>query len=225
MFQVPQGFLRFTGWLLMLGSVIGAVVMVLHVEDTPANLQELPHFVATAVWTHVALFVGIALSLIGLTGLFVRQAAGLKWWGWIAYVLMFLTFYFDSTHAVLQMFDYPVIFRDIGSEEELQEVSHMVMEIQMGMPGGLFMGLSGPLLMLGTLLMGIAFLRARAMPRGPAVTTVVLFVSMIGMFFAPNWLAMTILTAFYLHFGWYGAVLAFEKRAATPAVQGNSLPA
>ncbi|MBN2980405.1 MULTISPECIES: hypothetical protein [Cohnella] len=207
-----QRFYRFSGWMAMLGAVIGAVVMVLHVEDIPAGLDELDTFLPTAVWTHVALYIGIPMLLVGLTGMFLRQASGIKWWGWIGYVLLFLSFYFDSAHSVLQMFDYPVLFGDIDTEEKLNEANEFVMNVQMGMPGTLFMGLSGPSLMLGTLLTGLAFYYGKGIPRGPAALTLILFVGMFVMFFAPNWLAMGILAAFYLHFAWYGALLAFERR-------------
>lgn len=211
MVKVPQGFFRISGVLMILSALIGGAVMMLHLDDTPANLQELPHFLTVAVWSHVWLFCGIGMMLAGLPALFLRHADGLKWWGWLALALMFVSFFLDATHAVLQMFDYPVIYDGIDNEAKLKEVSDMVMKIQMGMPGSLFMVLSGPTLLLGTLLMGIALFRAKGVSRRPAMATLVLFAAILGMFFAPEWYIQILLTCYYLHFAWYGATLVFER--------------
>lgn len=214
MIRVPQGFFRFGGILLILGSLIGGVVMMVHLEDTPAIMQELPHFLTMAVWTHVWLFCGIGMMLVGLPALFLRNAEGLKWWGWLALGLVYVSFFFDACHAVLQMFDYPVLFGAIESEARLKEVSDMVMEIQMGMPGGFFMVSSGPALLLGTLLMGISLFLAKGVSRKAAIVAIVFFVLLLGMFFLPEPVIKLVFACFYLHFALHGAVLVFERKAA-----------
>ncbi|MBD0383757.1 hypothetical protein [Paenibacillus sedimenti] len=211
MVNVPQGFFRFSGVLMIISALIGGVVMMLHLDDTPASLQELPHFLTLAVWSHVWLFIGIGMMLVALPALFLRDVNGLKWWGWLAFGLMFVSFFFDACHAVLQMFDYPVVFQGIDNDAKLKEVSEMVMKVQMGMPGNFFMAISGPTLLLGTLLMGISLFTAKGVSRRPAIATLVLFVALLGMFFAPEWYIKILLTCYYLHFAWYGAGLVFER--------------
>jgi hypothetical protein len=206
---VPKAFFRFSGWMLLLAGIIIAVVQFIHLEDVPANLSEMSYFVEVAVWSHVALFVAVTMLLMGLPGLYLRQAAGLKWWGWVSFVLIFVVFMFDTTHAVLQIYEYPVLFDNIQSEEKLKEVSDLVMSIQRseGWPGFYMMKLLFPVMLIAIPLMGLSMLRAGILSKWPAILHIV-FLVLLFVPFEP--MMHYVFPLSFLVYAWYGAILAFE---------------
>lgn len=211
MTQVPQGFYRFAGWMLLLSTIATFVIQYVHLEDVPADLPQMDYFVDVAVWTHVGMFVSYTMFLMGFVGLYLRQAAGLKWWGWLSFGMIFVFFMLDMMHIPLQIFGYPVLFDHIHTEEQLQAASDQVTKIGMEGPGSVMMLLLMPLILLGSLLMGIAMLRARILSKWPAIFTLV---SIVFIFLPYGPVMKYILPLQFLVFAWYGGILAFEKRAA-----------
>lgn len=219
MISVPNAYFRFSGWIFLLSGLIITVVQFIHLEDVPASVAELSYFVPTAVWTHVALFIAVTMPLMGLPGLYLRQSKGLRWWGWLSFVMIFIVFMFDTTHAVLQIYQYPVLFDNITTEEQLKATSDLVMKIQMseGWPGYYMMKLLFPVMLIALPLMGIAMLRARILSKWPAIVHILLFALLI----VPTESMMKfVFPLSFLIYTWYGWILAFESGAAAkPAAQ------
>lgn len=206
---VPNGFLRFSGWMLLLGGLIFTVVQYVHLEDTPANLDQMAYFVDVAMWTHIALTVAITLILLGLPGLFLRQSAKLKWWGWIGLVFVFAVFMLDNLHSPIQIFQYPVFYGNIVTEADLTAANELVTKHQSYEgPGTYLMMLIFPFLILGTILTAIAVLRAKQLSKWPAIAQLVLLVFLILPYGPVTKLFFPLP---FLVYAWYGAILAFEK--------------
>jgi hypothetical protein len=210
MIRVPERFFRFCGWMLMLSGVLSIVIQYVHLEDVPNGLEQMGYFVDVAVWTHIGLFLSFAMFLMGFVGLYLRQAVELKWWGWLSFGCFFLFFMLDGTHVSTQIFGYPVFFENIQTEEQLQAASEMVMKIGSVGPGFIMMTALFPLILIGTLLMGISMLRAKVLPKWPAIVNLV---SIVFIFVPYGPETKYVLALFpYLIFAWYGWILAFEKR-------------
>ncbi|RKN70598.1 hypothetical protein [Paenibacillus ginsengarvi] len=203
-----RGYYRFSGWLLLLSGLITIVIQYIHLEDVPADLNQMGYFVDAAVWTHIGLLLSFAMFLMGFVGLYLRQAAQLKWWGWLSFGCLFLFVVLDLLHAPIQIFSYPVLFAGVETEEQLQIASELVMRIGAEGPGTFLMMLLMPLVLVGTILMGIAMLKAGVLPKGPAIATLVSVV-LIVLPYGP--VTKYVFPLQYAVYVWYGAVLAFER--------------
>lgn len=214
MITVPNGYFRFCGWMLLAGSVLTTIVQYAHLEDVPSGMGQMSYFVDVAVWTHITLVVAYALFLMGLSGLYLRQSSSLKWWGWLSFGFIFAFYVLDLMHAPLQIFDYPVFFGDVHTEADLAAATETVTRIQsQAGPGMFLMMLLFPLMMLGTLLEGIAMLRARVLSRWPAIATLVSLVFVI-LPYGP--VTKYLFPLPFLIHAWYGGILAFEKQEPAP---------
>lgn len=214
MTYTPYGFYRFSGWLLLLSGLLTIAIQYVHLEDVPADLKQMDYFVDVAVWTHIGLLLSFAMFLMGFVGLYLRQAAKLQWWGWLSFGLLFLFVVLDLLHAPIQIFGYPVLFDDVATEEQLQRASELVMRIGAEGPGVFLMMLTMPFVLVGTILMGIAMLKAGVLPKGPAIATLASVV-LIVLPYGP--VTKYLFPLQYAVFVWYGAVLAFEKTGAPTA--------
>ncbi|WP_276353003.1 hypothetical protein [Cohnella caldifontis] len=207
---MPDRFFRFCGWMLLISGILTIVIQFVHLEDVPSGMEQMDYFVDVAVWTHIGLVLAFAMFLMGFVGLYLRQAAGLKWWGWLSFVCFFLFFTLDGTHSPIQIFGYPVIYERIQNAEQLQAANDLAMKIGSIGPGFAMMTALFPLILLGTLLMGISMLRAKILSQWPAVamlvSTVFIFIP-----YTPETKYLAGLFP-YLIFAWYGWILAFEKR-------------
>jgi len=220
--DVLGGFFRFSGWMLLLAGVTMAFVQYVHLEDVPSGMEQMGYFVDVAVWTHVALFLSCAMFVLGFAGLYIRQAAGMRWWGWLSYVLLVMFFLIDNNHSVLQIYTYPYIFGDVQTEEQLEAASDLAMNMQMhDGPGMILMFLLMPLILFGQLLMGFSMLKARILSKWPAIVNLVL---VIFIFIPYGPFSKYLFPIPFLIYAWYGAILAFEKRNAAiePAVNGSA---
>ncbi|MFC5470982.1 hypothetical protein ACFPPD_20035 [Cohnella suwonensis] len=219
MIRVPNRFFRFCGWMLMLSGLLTIIIQYIHLEDVPSGLDQMEYFVDVAVWTHIGLLLSFAMFLMGFVGLYLRQAEGLKWWGWLSFGFLFMFFMLDATHAPIQIFGYPVFFDNIQTEDQLQAASDMVMKIGSVGPGFMMMAALFPCIFFGTLLMGISMLRAKVLSKWPAIATLV---SIVFIFVPYGPETKYVLSLFpYLIFAWYGGILAFEKREDTVELSRN----
>lgn len=210
MIQVPQGFFRFSGWMLMLSGLLTMAMLYVHLEDVPAGLEQVDWFVDVAVWTHIGMLIGFSMFLMGFVGLYLRQASGLKWWGWLSFVMIFMFVVLDLLHAPIQIFNYPVLFDGVGTEDQLKKASDLVMRIGAEGPGFFMMILLMPLILIGSILMGVSMLRAKVLPKGPAIGTLV---SIVLIFLPYGPVTKYFMPLQYVIFVWYGFILAFEKRS------------
>lgn len=214
MVTIPLGYLRFCGWMLLIGGTAGAIGQVIHVGDVPESLEDIPHFLAVAVNNHVLLAYASTFILMGLPGLFLRQAAGLKLWGWISLPLLFIGLMFEIFHGPVQIIAYPILFGDIHSVEALKIVSDKVMNPDpSAYPLMLLIFIPiVPCILLGIFLLALASYKARILSRGPAVFSFFVLAVLISGFFIHNSLFDHIFALVHLMFVWFGVDLAFEQK-------------
>lgn len=216
MVKVPQGVFRASGWMLIAAGVTNFIVSIVHLEDTPADLAQLPHFLNVAVGTHVAMLLATPLILMGLAGLYLRQAERLRWWGWIGCFLMFFLFIFEMIHAVLQVYQYPVLFDGITTEAQLKAASDTALKTMNhdGFPTTLSL-VAMPGVLLGFALITIAMYRSRVFSKWLALT----FLLMPSTYFLP-WesYGKYVFPVAYLTYAAYGVLLATERKIVAAPV-------
>jgi hypothetical protein len=214
MIHIPKGYLRFGGWALLIGGLMGFSGQLIHIGDTPATMKDIPNFIDTAVNTHVWLAWATILLLMGLPAIYLRQSEKLKKWGWIGFPLLFVGMILEIFHGPFQILAYPIIYNMVSSDAVLNTVNDQVNNLMVDdypltllvliplMPG----------IVLGLLLLGISTIKARVFHKGFGIFTLVVLVLMMGGMFMPE--DINTFSAVHLIFVAFGAVLAFEKKAA-----------
>lgn len=222
MVLIPAKFIRFCGWLLLLGGLMGAAGQVIHAPDTAASVEEIPGFLPVAVNVHVLLAYASTFVLMGLSGIFLRQASTLKWWGWLSYPLLFIGMMLEIFHGPVQILAYPIIFNSVHTPAELQAVSDQINNLSVDQfPAQLAVLLPiMPFIFLGLILLSVATLRARILPKGPAFALLFALACSIAYFIAPIHFFEISFSYVYLALAWYGFTLAFDKTALSTS-QGN----
>ncbi|PLS09540.1 hypothetical protein [Neobacillus cucumis] len=227
MITVPKGFLKFSGFMLLIGGMMGFTGQLIHLGDVPETVKDIPDFLKGAVNIHVLLAYASTLILIGLPALFLRQSAGLKWWGWIAFPLLFIGLMFEIFHGPVQIIAYPIIFDFVHTAKDLQHVSNLLNSMAIDrfpLQLAIFIPLI-PGIFIGLILLGISALRAKVLPKAPAIfTLVVLVIQIIGMV-VPVHIHLLEISFAYIHliFVWFGTILAFEKATTSSVQEGKKL--
>jgi hypothetical protein len=196
--------------MLLLVGLFSVAIHLVHPPDVPDRLDNLSQYVNAAVSTHVALMLTTPLMLMGLAGLYLRHAGNLKWWGWVSFIIMFSYFTLEIIHSVLQVYQYPILFENIQTEEQLKTASDIANRTLFhdGFPTTLS-SVAMPLGMIGFIVMTVSLYRASVYRKWPAL----LFLLMPISFFLPwDSIGKYVFPASFLVYAWYGASMAFEKR-------------
>jgi hypothetical protein len=154
-------------WAGLSAVVAGTCFVVLALLHPPETLSS----VTTTRWA-IAHAVGIAMSLFGLlgmTGLYARQAEAAGWLGLAGYVLLSLWLALLLPYTFFEAVILPLLATEAPTFAEgfLGMVGGPAGETTFGVLAALWT-LLGVLLVLGGLLFGIATLRAGILPRWPA---------------------------------------------------------
>ena len=153
--------IRLAGFSAALGGICYVLVGIFHPANVPAS-------VTTTSWAlvHIAACAMSFFGLLGLTGLYARQAPKAGWLGLIGYLLLSLWLVLVMGFSFVEAFVLP----------HLAAGTPAFVEAWMGMfngPAGTFdLGVlptvwtaTAPLLIFGGLLFGVATMRARILPR------------------------------------------------------------
>ncbi|PFN96106.1 hypothetical protein COJ85_24860 [Bacillus sp. AFS076308] len=227
MITIPKGFLKFSGFMLLLGGIMGFTGQLVHLGDVPETVKDIPEFLKGAINTHVLLAYASTFILMGLPALFLRQAASLKWWGWVAFPLLFIGLMLEIFHGPVQIIAYPIIFDFVHTAKDLQHVTDLLNNMaidQFPLQLAVFIPLI-PGIFIGLILLGISTYRAKVLPKAPAIfTLVVLVIQIIGMI-VPIHIHLLEISFAYIHliFVWFGAILAFEKAKTISIQEENKL--
>ncbi len=210
--QIPQGYLKFGGWALLIGGLMGFSGQLMHIGDTPGTMGDIPDFIEKAVNTHVWLAWASILLLMGLPAIYLRQAGKLKSWGWVGFPLLFAGMILEIFHGPFQILAYPIIYNLVSSDAVLMTVNDQVNNLMIDdypltllvliplLPGIIF----------GLLLLGIATIKTKVFHKGLGIfVLVVLGILIAGM---ASQTGLNTFSAVHLIFVAFGGVLAFEKR-------------
>ncbi|MCH6265411.1 MULTISPECIES: hypothetical protein [Neobacillus] len=213
--SIPKGYLKFSGIMLLLGGIMGFTGQLIHLGDVPESVKDIPDFLKSAVNIHVLLAYASTFILMGLPALFLKQSSGLKWWGWLAFPLLFTGLMLEIFHGPVQIIAYPIIFDFVHTSADLQHVSDLLNNMAVDkypLQLAIFIPLV-PGILLGLLLLGISSLKAKVLPKAPAIFLLVVLAIQIVSFIVPVHIHLLEISFAYIHlvFVWFGGVLAFNK--------------
>lgn len=153
--------IRWAGLAVMAAGILFIVIQPLHPADLLSS-------VTTDRWAIVH-YLGVAMcfcGLLGLAGLFARQAEAIGWLGLGGYLLLSLFYAFTLAFQFIEAFVSPKLAAESPAYVE------GILGIANGSPTGIDLGalptvynLTGAMYLLGGLLLGIATFRARILPR------------------------------------------------------------
>ncbi len=164
--MTPATLFRLSGIALILGAPLFAVGVVLEPADTVGQYADPLYMVA-----NILKIIGLLLFLLGLPGMYVRQAVEAGRLGLVSFIMTFLGWAIFMSNYPLFTFMAPVL-------AEHPETQWLVgpggtLEMQLGPLFLAYFFLGIVLLHLGLLFLGIATLRARVFPRWAAVLLIV----------------------------------------------------
>lgn len=157
--------IAWSGMAALAGGLIFAGIQPIHPADELAS-------VTTTLWA-VIISLKLAMCLffmIGLTGIYARQAENAGWLGFIGFVLLTLSFFLQTGFVFVEIFVLPIIAAPVPGfiDSYLGVVNGHAgtMEIGALVPTYAVLGIC---YLLGGLVFGIATVRAAVLPRWPAI--------------------------------------------------------
>ncbi len=205
---------RLSGGTLIAGSLLSIVNSILsHVlypspNTTPQQAMSLPWLLVTLV-----IVIGLLLFVIGLPGMYLRQAERAGVLGLVGFILVFFGSLLAGAFFTLRVTVFPL----------LAQVAPKLLEGEI-LPGGMFLLLLvfSLLDMIGAILLGIAIMRAHVFPRLAGVLLIIAGIGMLLAFFSPIPLILAIIEtissiAFDAAFLWCGYVLLAGGRGTVEA--------
>ena len=203
--------IRLAGLSAVLAGLCFVVVGLFHPVNEPA-------VVTTATWVNVHI-VAIAMGLfglIGMAGLYARQAEKIGWLGLAGYGLFSLWLALILSFSMVEAFILP----GLATESPAFVVGFLGMFSSS--PSGVDLGamptlwnLSGPMFIFGPLLFGIATFRARILPRGAAaLQAVAALLIPVGGLISPE-LQSLVMVPVGLALVWLGYALFAERQENT----------
>lgn len=156
--------IRWSGLAAMIGGSIFVVIQPIHPADVLSS-------VTTNAWTIIMPLKTVMglLFMVGITGLYARQAEASGWLGLAGYLMFSLSWALQTAFIFIETFILPPL------ATAAPEFVESFLGIVNGSPGQMNLGaltavynVVGVLYILGGLLLGIATLRARILPRWPA---------------------------------------------------------
>ena len=163
----PKTLYQLSGFSLVLSGLLPLIALILNPVDTGVTMVNDPLIMAS----NLLGFFAVLFTLLGLPGVFLRQAerAGL-----LGLLGMLFTFFgvaiLDGTHSVISFAVLPVLATSPATATQLVSLDTA---IQQGLLGTL-VTIGAPMVLLGFLLLGIATLRAGIFPRWVGIVLIVL---------------------------------------------------
>lgn len=159
-----KNLIRWTGLAAMAAGIVFAGIQPIHPPDVLSS-------VTTPAWAFIQALklIMCLLFLLGIAGLYARQANEAGWLGLVGFLLFSLSWALTMAFVFAGAFILPVLAAEAPRfvESFLGMVSGSPGEMSLGALSAVWT-LSGVLYMLGSLLFGIAMFRARILPRWAA---------------------------------------------------------
>lgn len=212
--QVPKGYLKFAGWMLLIGGLMGMTGQAIHLEDVPASVGEMPSFLTDAVNTHVLLAFSSTFLLMGLPAIYLMQAHKLKAWSWIGFPLLFIGLMFEIFHGPVQIISYPIMFSYVHNAADLQHLADQINSMSVDkypMQLLIFIPII-PGILLGILFLGINALRAKVFPKAAGIITLTILALLIIGFFIKTGPFHNTFMYVHLIFVTFGAIILFGRQ-------------
>lgn len=207
--MTASSFMRLAGVSAVLAGLCFIVIGMFHPENIPSS-------VATATWVnvHIAATALGLFGLVGMAGLYARQKEKIGWLGLAGLILFSGWFVLISVFSYVEAFVLPRLAIESPKFVEgfLGMFTGIPSEVNLGILPTLW-NVSGPMLILGSLLFGIATFRARALPRwaGGLLTLSAILIPVGGMF-PLEYQAKIAMIPVGLAMAWLGYALFAERR-------------
>jgi len=204
-----QGLIRWSGLAAIAAGLIFAGIQPVHPADELAS-------VTTSFW---AVIISLKLAmclffLVGITGIYARQASKAGWLGLAGFALLTVSFWLQTGFVFVELFVLPVV------ATALPGFVDSALGIANGQPGimdiGAFVPTYGVLAvcyLLGGLLFGIATVRAGVLPRWPAILLAVAAIITPAAALLPHALQRYAAVPMGIALIWLGYSLWSERRA------------
>jgi hypothetical protein len=208
LYRLSGGTLIAASLLSIVNSILSNVLFSGGRNTTPQQYMSLP-------WLLVGLvsLIGSLLFVIGLPGMYLRQAGRAGVLGLVGFILVFFGSLLAGAFFTLRVTVFPL----------LAQVAPKLLEGEI-LPGGMFLLLLvfSLLDMIGAILLGIATMRAHVFPRLAGVLLIIAGIGMLLAFFSPIPLILAIIEtissiAFDAAFLWCGYVLLAGGRGTVEA--------
>jgi hypothetical protein len=176
----------------------------------------LPPFVTTAAWANVHIFATALgfFGLFGMAGLYARQVEETGWLGLIGFLLFTVWMTLVCGFSFVEAFILPALASESPAFVEgfLGIFSGAPSRIDFGILPTIW-NISGPMLILGPLLFGIATFRARVLPRwAGALLALTAILVPAGALVPAEYQPELIMVPVGLALAWLGYALAAERR-------------
>jgi hypothetical protein len=213
--------IRLSGLSAVAAGVLFVFVGLLHPAETPPA-------VATGLWAivHVLAFAVSFFGVLGMVGIYARQAEEVGWLGLIGFLLFGLWLALAAGYTFFEALIFPLL------ATEAPAFTAGFLGMFTGSTGGTDVGvlgtlwtLTGVLYMLGPLLFGIATLRAGILPRAAAAVFGFGAVSSLAFALLPHELEPLATVPVGIGLAWLGYALVSERReSASAALPGRATP-
>lgn len=205
--------IRWSGLAAIAAGLIFAGIQPVHPADELAS-------VTTSLW---AVIISLKLAmclffLVGITGIYARQAEKAGWLGFAGFALLIVSFWLQTGFVFVELFVLPVVAASLPGFVD------SALGIANGQPGimdiGAFLpayGVVGICYLLGGVLFGIATVRAGVLPRWPAILLAVAAIITPAAAILPHALQRYAAVPMGIALIWLGYSLWSERRAAAAA--------
>ena len=205
----PSKLIRWSGLSAMVAGIIFVAIQPIHPPDVLSSVNTSAWAIITSFKTVMSIF-----GLLGVTGLYARQAGKAGWLGLAGYLLLTIFYAVQMCFSFAEPLILPL----------LVPVAPTFVESVMGMSSGaggpmnlgafaVIFNILPVLYLLGLLLFGIATFRARILPRWAAVLLAVSGPLAIIMSQLPHQFARFAAVPMGIALVWLGFALFFERRA------------
>ena len=207
--MTPSTLIRLAGLSAVLAGLGFIVVGMFHPVNVPSS-------VTTATWVnvHIVATAMCFFGLFGMAGLYAKQVEKSGWLGLAGFALFSLWMALSMPFLFLEAFILPRLATELPAFVEgfLGMLTGVTSTVDLGILPTLW-NISGPILILGLLLFGIATFRARVLPRwAGALLALGAVLIPIGALVPPEYQPKIIMVPVGLALAWLGYALLSERR-------------
>ena len=207
--MTPSTLMRLAGLSAVLAGLGFIVVGMFHPVNVPSS-------VTTATWVnvHIVATAMCFFGLFGMAGLYAKQVEKTGWLGLAGFALFSLWMALSMPFLFLEAFILPRLATELPAFVEgfLGMLTGVTSTVDLGILPTLW-NISGPILILGLLLFGIATFRARVLPRwAGALLALGAVLIPIGALVPPEYQPKIIMVPVGLALAWLGYALLSERR-------------
>lgn len=210
--------MRLAGVCAVVAGIIFAAIQPIHPADVVASVTTSTWAIITTAKTAMCL-----LFLLGITGIYARQAHAAGWLGLAGFLLLTITWWLMTAFVVAEAYMLPVLAADVPKYVDglLGMSFGRASEVDLGALPTIYNLLVGIPYMLGGLLFGIATFRAGILPRVPAVLLAVAATLTPAAVLLPHAQQRLAAVPVALALAWLGYAL-WSERSAAPASETAS---